>query len=841
MYDRELILTVAGSRNSTNWRLQKMKWSELVTRLKTCVRGTETHEEYMRLSRDQQAELKDIGGFVGGKLIGKRRLASAMESRDVISLDMDSIPKGQTKFVLFQADMLGYACVAYSTRKHAPDAPRLRLLFPLKETIPAEQYDPISRKIADAIGIEMCDPTTFEINRLMYWPSASKDGEYVYEVFDGEPIDPQAILDSYGPDEAWKDVARWPVVPGTEAKIANSGKRRGDPEEAKGFVGAWNRVHDVFDALEGALNEVFSPTDDAKRWTYNGGTTHGGAIVHDNGKFLYSYHSTDPGCGQLLNSWELCQLHLFGDLDKNFVGDPQKRYKYPSYKAMVEFAQKDEAVRNELLKVNVAAAQADFASGIEVETTAKPENETEWLQQLQLDEYGKIKPSTENFLLIVRNDPRLKGLRLNTLTGDLEVDPPTSLPWKRENSRYWSERTDGAQCRNWFADVYHITGKEKIDDAIMGTASVRGYDPIIEYLESLPPWDGCTRLETVLIDYLGAENTAYVRAVTVKTFVACVARQYEPGIKFDTILTLIGDQGCGKSTLFGKMGKKWFADTLSMRDTRDKTAAEKLSGRWLMEIGELRGMRDVDDEAIKQFASCQNDVYREAYARSAANHLRRCVLVATTNEESGFLRDTTGGRRWWPVNVKKNGGWAGTVWDMDDDLIDMLWAEALYLYRAGEKLTLDEETQSVAEQQQITLIEQDERAPMVAAYLDRKLPVGWDDMDIGARRAWLSNDFGKNAGTVPRTTVCILEIWCECFGNDMASIERSDSKKIARMLSALPMWSKPGMDNHNRLLVGPYGRQRVYRKRENVLSIGNFGQSSPSANCPVTVHDTVRC
>src|SRR5699024_1079142 len=110
------------------------------------------------------------------------------------------------------------------------------------------------------------------------------------------------------------------------------------------------------------------------------------------------------------------------------------------------------------------------------------------------------------------------------------------------------------------------------------------------YLDVLPEWDGVKRVDTLLIDYLGAEDTEYVRQVTRKTLCAAVNRVKDPGCKFDTMLVLCGPQGIGKSTLIQKLGGKWFTDSLSIADMKDKTAAEKLQGFWLIEVGELAGM-----------------------------------------------------------------------------------------------------------------------------------------------------------------------------------------------------------------------------------------------------------
>ncbi|WP_223144664.1 virulence-associated E family protein [Corynebacterium poyangense] len=157
------------------------------------------------------------------------------------------------------------------------------------------------------------------------------------------------------------------------------------------------------------------------------------------------------------------------------------------------------------------------------------------------------------------------------------------------------------------------------------------------------------RVDTLLVDYLGAEDSAYTRAVTRKTLCAAVKRVWEPGSKFDSMLVLNGPQGIGKSTLIAKLAGQWFSDSLNLSDTKDKTAAEKLQSYWILEVGELAGLRKTEVETLRSFLSRQNVIYRAALGRRATPHPRQCMFFSTTNAESGYLRDTTGNRRFWPV------------------------------------------------------------------------------------------------------------------------------------------------------------------------------------------------
>ena len=338
----------------------------------------------------------------------------------------------------------------------------------------------------------------------------------------------------------------------------------------------------------------------------------------------------------------------------------------------------------------------------------------------------------------------------------------------------------------------------------------RSYHPIRDYLSALPEWDRTPRIETLLIDYLGAPDNRYVRAVTRKTLCAAVKRVLQPGIKFDTMLVLNGPQGVGKSTLIAKLGGEWFNDSLSLSDTKDKTAAEKLQGFWIMEIGELAGLRKAEVETLRSFLSRQNDIYRASFGKRATPHLRQCVFFGTTNEESGYLRDTTGNRRFWPVKTPGNG--YKHSWQLTQQEIDQIWAEALFYVQQGEKIHLDSEMDALAKEEQREAMETDEREGLVREYVDKMLPVDWETMDLPERRGFLRGDAftgGNRVGTVRRKTVCALEIWCECFGRDSSAIRRSDSNDIFSMLARIG-WKKSEINSKGTRRLPLYGPQRCF-------------------------------
>ena len=235
-HDRALNICAAGSRDAVLWPQVKTTWGKLVERLKVPQMGTETHVAYLRMSKSQQDQLKDVGGFVGGTLKGGRRKVKAVTGRDLITLDLDAIAAGGTGEVLFDVDMLGCAACVYSTRKHDPEHPRLRVILPLSRTATGEEYEPLARKVAEKLGIDKADPTCFRPNQMMYWPNVSADSEYIYEVYDKPMLDPDAVLGEY---TDWHNVMEWPVAQGQEVKTRGAAAKQEDPETKAGVVGAF--------------------------------------------------------------------------------------------------------------------------------------------------------------------------------------------------------------------------------------------------------------------------------------------------------------------------------------------------------------------------------------------------------------------------------------------------------------------------------------------------------------------------------------------------------------------------------------------------------------------------
>jgi predicted P-loop ATPase len=640
------------------------------------------------------------------------------------------------------------------------------------------------------IGINQFDDTTYEAHRLMYWPSASQEAAVVFERIEGALLNPEDILLTY---EDWKDSSQWPMSDRVSKARQSAMKKAGDPESKGGLVGAFCRTYDVPMAIETFLPDEYEACDIQDRYTYQKGSTAAGLVVYD-GVFAYSNHGSDPASGRLCNAFDLVRLHKFNGMDDDTEEDAAIN-KMPSYKAMQEFASKDAGVRRTLLQERCQAASNDFSS-----CEFSGDDQPQWEDILEYDTKGRIINSIRNVTLIMSLDPKLKNIAYNELCGQEVLTG--EVPWRSPEEwqgPWWSDADDA--CLRSYLEAFGIKGSYIIRDAFSAVTRKRAFHPIRDYLNSLPVWDGVERLERLMVEYMGADDNAYVRAVTRKVLVAAVARIFVPGIKFDNVLVLNGEQGIGKSTLFSVLGGEWFSDSLSLSDTTSKTGAEKLHGYWIIEVSEMAGMRRADVETVKSFITRTRDIFRPSYGRHVVEFKRQCIVVASTNAETGFLRDITGNRRFWPIRARKSDK---KSWELTKDTISQVWAEALHLWRSGEKLVLSSEAEELAFQEQTDAIEQDDRQGLVEEYLDRLLPEKWDEMDMSARRMFLASN---DKGTVRRMSVSTIEILCELFGREPGKVDRREAHAIAGMLKRIKGWERGEQER-----VAFYGPQRPFKK-----------------------------
>jgi len=772
-----------------------------VERLSTTSRTPESQGEYKNMTKSQQDKIKDIGGFVAGKLKNGSRKAENVESRDIITLDADF---AAVDFCDQLDIFLSCAWCVYSTHKHTPEKPRLRLLIPLDRSATAEEYEAVARKIADNIGIDQFDDTTYQPHRLMYWPSTSMDGEYVFRTGKGEFLSVDSTLQQY---KDWTDVSEWPVSGRTLQRKDRLLKKQEDPCSKNGIVGAFCRTYNVEEAMEKFLPGVYVPCAMEDRYTYAAGSTAAGAVIYDDGKFIYSNHATDPAGGVLCNAFDLVRLHKFRELDEE-AAEGTPTVKLPSYLEMRELASNDAEVRMTLHKEKLAGSQKDFA-GISI---AEDEDDDSWVLEMDVDGKGNYMATIHNAKMILSHDPLLKGkIRKNEFTKKYRVFG--ALPWNTdERERDWEDNDDSG-LRYYIEKVYQIKGKANIEDAWGLVANENRYHPVRDYLESLV-WDGVPRVETLFIEFMGAEDNAYTRAVSRIALTAAVARIFAPGIKYDNVVVLVGPQGCGKSTILKKLGRDWFSDTLTTM--QGKEAYEQIQGFWIIEIGELAAMKRYEVETVKQFTSKSEDSYRAAYGHHVETHKRQCVFFGTTNTYD-FLKDMTGNRRFFPVDVHPEKA-AKDVWnDLDAKTVDQIWAEAVSLFRNGEKFYLwDEDIKRMAEEVQDSHLEESPLAGAVLAFLDKKIPKNWDEIDLCAKRDFIRGEsfVSDIKGEVYRDKVCALEIWCELFNGERKDLTRQKSKEINDIIEKTGEWVRAKSTFY---LGTIYGHQRGFTRKNKTL------------------------
>ncbi|ENI4752072.1 virulence-associated E family protein [Listeria innocua] len=783
-------IAYGNSRMDKKWKNTDISWEDFCSRVKTTQRTTETVEEYRKMRKGGQDSIKDVGGFVGGHLKDGRRKKGNVLSRSMLTLDMDY---GTSTIWEEISTFFPYQCCIYSTHKHTPENPRLRLIIPLLRDVGEEEYAAVSRMVAKEIGIDLFDDTTYEPERLMYWPSTSRNGIFVYEEKDGSLLDPDMFLNKY---DDWRDTSTWPVSSRQSEVIDRSLKEQADPLSKEGVIGTFCRTYSVSSAIDMFLKDIYEPSAMTGRYDYIPADSSAGVILYDD-KFAYSHHATDPASGRLLNAFDLVRIHKFGHLDDRAT-ESTPPSKLPSFINMCEFAIQDDEVKAQFTKERMEQATIDFT-------------EDNWQTALELDKQGKIKDTLDNIVLIIRNDSELESIAFNKHRDG--IDARDGLPWEQMKGG-WND-SDNAALKVYLSNKYGIYSPTKTKDAILAVAAERSYHPIKEYLDHLPEWDGTDRVETLLIDYFNATDNSYTRAVTRKMMVAAVARIVHPGTKFDSVLILNGPQGIGKSTFFAKLAGDWFSDSLTLTDMKDKAGPEKLQGYWILELGELAGMRKTDVEVVKSFISRSDDKYRASYGVNVESHPRQCIIVGSTNAESGFLRDITGNRRFWPVRIRGDGkrkAWQMSVYD-----VEQIWAETLVLYAKGEKLYLEGSDVELATNEQADAMESDEREGLVRTYLDTLLPDDWNVLSLYERRNYLNgSEFGgeSRVGTVERTLVCNMEIWCECFGRDASAMKPADSYAIAGIMKKINGWNKYQGNKNGTSNFPIYGRQRCYEKNE---------------------------
>ena len=453
-----------------------------------------------------------------------------------------------------------------------------------------------------------------------------------------------------------------------------------------------------------------------------------------------------------------------------------------------------------------------------------PVIDPDWKSYLHRNQEGVIAPTLPNVQLIVRNDIRTRGIvAFNEFTQDqVLIGSPGRLGLKKEspkpirqlegtiwtvrdslNGDIWTDSHDNAvraviEAPERQGGYALKTSDRDLRAAIDMVAHENAFHPVRDYLNK-SVWDGARRAETLFIDYLGCEDNAYHREAARLFLLGAVTRIFEPGHKFDFVPILEGLQGKRKSTFIRILGRSWSCELEG--DFHDaKAMVEKMQGAWICEIAELQGFSKSEVTTIKGFISRVRDKVRLAFERRARSFPRQCVFMGSTNERE-YLRDATGGRRFWPI--------ACTVAEIDTDRleveIDQIWAEASAAYRSMRNLYPRAELP-------LFLRNEDAAAQAKVLQEDRRQETA-EEMMAGRIAEWLESPIGAELGLDDldgeqprfRSEVYLPEIWTQMLGQDMAKYEPRNQQLLGRAMRLVPGWRLQGQGRSK-----AYGKQRVF-------------------------------
>lgn len=756
-------------------------WEELINKFKNPIIGMETQAQYLSLPKNRQDDLKDTGWYIGGiqKTKGYRAL-NPLVYRSLITIDIDDC---EDNSIYFKIDTLmkntGFKGLVHSTRKHTNSKPRLRLIIPFKPNYGPSgdsansEYEFICRKFAASIDMEMkgIDLTTFQPTRFMYWPSISRGADYYFKVWEGNEVVKDNFLTI-----GWEDRLSWPRHYMEKDIEKFPDRKQEDPHKKGGLIGAFCRVYSIQRVIEELLPEVYEQTvsnEKFSRYSYVSGSTANGARTYDDGKFLQSWHSTDAANG-LHNAFDLLRIH-------KFQGNIKKTLKF-----IANFSDVKEELAKDELK----------------------ENYETWKAELLRNENGNCISSYYNLKLILDN---LVKIKYNQFNRRIEFD----------NKKKWFKHSETLEDKD-LSELHVILEEEyglktstlKIQNAVNSLSLNNSFHPIKEYLENLK-WDGKNRIETLLPDMFGVDDNPYHRAVMRKFLLAAITRIYKPGYidaKFDTVLTLVGEEDVGKSSFFRVLfSKDYFTDSITCLDMESKSGSEHLVGMWCVEIPDLSGMKKTSPDTIKGFVTRITDRFRPAFGRVTEDYHRTCVFGATTNRLDGFLASFTGNRRWLIVETG--------VQPVDlarlEKIRDQIWAEAYYLYKTTDEVLYleDRYVKEMAKKLQNQFIETDANFEAIESYVNMPVPEDWHNREIYWRKQQTS-DYLQGAGEIMdnwrvREEICVAEIWAELYKREIMERTRKDSENIIRCLLRMNFVEKKG-----KRITYMRGRHRVYVRKE---------------------------
>ena len=432
---------------------------------------------------------------------------------------------------------------------------------------------------------------------------------------------------------------------------------------------------------------------------------------------------------------------------------------------------------------------------------ASPDMTVEDVKELlETTEKGQIKSCFTNAVTILSYDPLLKGsVRYNELTQ--RVDIVKDLGWERRDGKALVDN-DLHNIHYYCERTYGITALKTIEEAVHMVANRNAYHPVRDFLNSLE-WDGQERVRYALHRYLGADTSDYTYEILKFFMLGAVSRVFRPGVKFDYIICVVGDQGAGKSSFFRLLAveDEWFTDDL--KDLESNKVYEKLQGHWIIELSEMLATNNAkSNEAIKSFLSRQKETYRTPYERYPKDRPRQCVFAGTTNKVSFLPGDRTGNRRFLPISCQES---EAEVFILDDEkasreYIRQMWAEVMEIWRSGKtRLKLSPEIEAEVRQRQRQFMQ--------------------EDVDSGLILAFMQDYSGDK--------VCSKQLFREALHNEFTQPQRWQTNEINDIMNqliregSLPGWRY--FDKPRRFTGTDYGSQKGWER----VSTGNDFEDLP--------------
>ncbi len=715
-----------------------------------------TFEEYKALNpKDKKAmeeklRCKNKGGIIGGKATS--RLKSKLEYRDLVILDVDEVSSDYSPMRIHkQLIELGYNHLIYTTCSHSSERPRYRIIMLLPEPVYNEDlFKSYSRYMADRINyslktpetpdLDIFDKSTHEWNRVFFLPAITKGGLY------------EKYLYNEGKDiEIFNEKFIKQIVEGDTKKYNKQEKDLEDQikrDKTPYYINIFNDYYSIETAIEAYLSDIYEEASGG-RYKYIDSSSPAGLVLYSGENTCYSFHANDPAYGKRLEPFDLVRIHRFGNEDIKETN-----------RAMRDMLMEDQNIGDDIKK-----AKEDYINKNNKKMSKKNKNNNigfpiteDWHREFQLLDNGDIIPNAHNLELIFTNDSNLQGLvaydesthRIEVLKRFFPQDNSKNV--YVEIPRQYVEDSDKPSIRVYLDKTYNIRNRSLVDDAFKIYIQKNRVNGLTGYLSSLK-WDGVPRLETMFIDYLGAEDTELNRALTKVMLLGAVARAYRPGTKFDYTLVLQGPEGIGKSFILSKLGDIYFRDHLG--DLGNKDAKALLSGAWIVEFAELSDLSKSKSEEVKSFLTSTFDLFRPPYGREEVEYKRQCVFFGTTND-SEFLTGGTGNRRFPVIRCGVNKQTKLVHEDFDGER-DQIWAEAVALYNQGESIWLSPEMTKAYEQEQEKHRVVDNRVETIIEHLTQKAPANFFNLSNIDKIAYYRDKLNKDKSKY---------ISCPAFGDD---------------------------------------------------------------------------